>query len=346
MKGPSKNINKTKSLLEDFRDTFDDMPETLSKDAKKDMEARAVKKEMNKDKESFTKYLPLYEMITQTGEYAEGESKAIDIPKRTPKSMGGASMLEDDRQRYAEPDGPVKDEDGFLGHLDVSKEVVNKVIDGDMATVLELASKYKMDVDGLLMEAKIEKDKREEEREGRAEGGPTDMDSDEEMEEDYLDYILDTALTDEEEEMLMSKLEQDGDMSMLFEKVIDVAQEFAGSGPVEGPGSGVSDSIPARLSDGEFVFTAKAVEEIGADKLMAMMKEAEMEADNRQGLVEGGMPEEEKTVTMEVQEQKEPKVQIAKATVNNTRGLLDEDEISKGIKSKMMLDPDQKHVRS
>ena len=50
VKGPSKNINKTKSLLEDFRDTFDDMPETLSKDAKKDMEARAVKKEMNKDK--------------------------------------------------------------------------------------------------------------------------------------------------------------------------------------------------------------------------------------------------------------------------------------------------------
>jgi hypothetical protein len=334
---------KIQSLLEDFRNTFDDMPETLSKDAKKDMEAKVVKDKMNEDKESFTKYLPLYEMITQTGEYAEGESKAIDIPKRTPKSMGGASMLEDDRQRYAEP---VKDEDGFLGHLNEPTKVVDKAVDGDMATILELASKYKMDVDGLLMEAKIEKNKREEEREGRAEGGPTDMDSDEEMEEDYLDYILDTALTDEEEEMLMSKLEQDGDMSMLFEKVIDVAQEFAGSGPVEGPGSGVSDSIPARLSDGEFVFTAKAVEEIGADKLMAMMKEAEMEADNRQGLVEGGMPEEEKTVTMEVQEQKEPKVQIAKATVDSTRGLLDEDEVSKGIKSKMMLDPLQRHVRS
>ena len=67
-------------------------------------------------------------------------------------------------------------------------------------------------------------------------------------------------------------------LSLLFDKVIDVAQEFAGSGPVEGPGSGVSDSIPARLSDGEFVFTAKAVEEIGADNLMAMMKEAEAES--------------------------------------------------------------------
>jgi hypothetical protein len=172
-----------------------------------------------------------------------------------------------------------------------------------------------------------------------------DMAPDEEMEKEFLDFILDEALTDEEEEMLMSILEQDEELSMIFDKVIDVAQEFAGSGPVEGPGSGVSDSIPARLSDGEFVFTAAAVEEIGADNLMAMMKEAEMKAEERQGLAEGGLPEEE-TVTMEVQEQKEPKVQIAKAAVNSTRGLLDEDEISKGIKSKMMLDPLQRHVRS
>jgi hypothetical protein len=172
------------------------------------------------------------------------------------------------------------------------------------------------------------------------------MDSDDEMEDNYLDFVINQALSEEEEEMLMNELESNPDLSLLFDKVMDVAQEFSGSGPVEGPGSEVSDSIPARLSDGEFVFTAKAVEEIGADKLMAMMKDAEMKAEERQGLAEGGMPEEEETVTMEVQEQKEPKVQIAKATVNNTRGLLDEDEISKGIKSKMMLDPLQRHVRS
>ena len=181
---------------------------------------------------------------------------------------------------------------------------------------------------------------------GSTYGEGENMAPDEEMEKEFLDFILDEALTDEEEEMLMSILEQDEELSMIFDKVIDVAQEFAGSGPVEGPGSGVSDSIPARLSDGEFVFTAAAVEEIGADNLMAMMKEAEMKAEERQGLAEGGMPEEEETVTMEVQEQKEPKVQIAKATVNNTRGLLDEDEVSKGIKSNMMLDPNQRHVRS
>ena len=96
------------------------------------------------------------------------------------------------------------------------------------------------------------------------------------------------------------ELEQDEDLSMLFDKVIEVASEFAGSGPVEGPGTGVSDSIPARLSDGEFVFTAKAVEEIGADNLMAMMKDAEMKADERQGMAVGGMPEdEEETVVVE-----------------------------------------------
>ena len=121
----------------------------------------------------------------------------------------------------------------------------------------------------------------------------SEMESDDEMEDGYTQFIMEEALTEEEEDMLMSKLEQDEELAMLFDKVIDVAQEFAGSGPVEGPGSGVSDSIPARLSDGEFVFTAKAVEEIGADNLMAMMKDAEAKADERQPLQEGGELKEE-----------------------------------------------------
>jgi len=116
-----------------------------------------------------------------------------------------------------------------------------------------------------------------------------EMEPDSEMEDNYLDFIINEALSEEEEDMLMSKLEQDDELSMLFDKVIEVASEFAGSGPVEGPGTGVSDSIPARLSDGEFVFTAKAVEEIGADNLMAMMKDAEMKADERQEMQMGGL---------------------------------------------------------
>ena len=146
-------------------------------------------------------------------------------------------------------------------------------------------------------------------REQKQEGGPMSVDdqmvmvmnvkekpkmeSDDDMEDNYTKFIMEEALTEEEEDMLTSKLEQDEELAMLFDKVIDVAQEFAGSGPVEGPGSGVSDSIPARLSDGEFVFTAKATEEIGADELMRMMKDAEANADKRQGMQEGGTPEQD-----------------------------------------------------
>ena len=112
---------------------------------------------------------------------------------------------------------------------------------------------------------------------------------DEEMEDNYLDFIIDEALDENEEEMLMEELQANPQLSMLFDKVMEVAMEFSGSGSVEGPGTEVSDSIPARLSDGEFVFTAKAVEEIGEDTLLSMMKEAEASADKRQNVNVGGM---------------------------------------------------------
>ena len=184
-------------------------------------------------------------------------------------------MLEDDRKKY---------------NMGTEKELV-----GDQK---------ELDVDN---DNDIDADDFKKLREQKQEGGSIDdqmvmvmtppieseMESDDEMEDGYTQFIMEEALTEEEEDMLMSKLEQDEELAMLFDKVIDVAQEFAGSGPVEGPGSGVSDSIPARLSDGEFVFTAKAVEEIGADNLMAMMKEAEAAADKRQPLQEGGELKEE-----------------------------------------------------
>lgn len=171
---------------------------------------------------------------------------------------------------------------------------------------------------------------------------------DDEMEDNYLDFIIDEALSEEEEDMLMSKLEQDEELSMLFDKVIEVASEFAGSGPVEGPGTGVSDSIPARLSDGEFVFTAKAVEEIGADNLMAMMKEAEMKADERQGMANGGPLEEERVVLEPTQEPVVQKIEVAKETVDETaRPIQDtgEQELSMSLRANM-LDPSKRYVRS
>ena len=127
-------------------------------------------------------------------------------------------------------------------------------------------------------------------RMGYQEGG---MMPDEQMEDNYLDFIIEQSLNPEQEKTLMTKLEADPELSMLFDRVLDTATEFAGSGPVTGPGSGVSDSIPARLSDGEFVFTAKATEQIGADRLQSMMEDAEKEADAmRQDMQEGGEVEE------------------------------------------------------
>ena len=95
------------------------------------------------------------------------------------------------------------------------------------------------------------------------------------MEEEYLDFILDVALDDEEEDYLMSALEADQLLDDIFDMVVETASEFSGEGEVKGPGTGVSDSIPARLSDGEFVITKKATDQIGANNLQSIMDEAE-----------------------------------------------------------------------
>lgn len=98
---------------------------------------------------------------------------------------------------------------------------------------------------------------------------------DEEMEDEYAGFVLDEALTPEDQDYLLNALEGDERLGTIFDKVMDIAGEFAGEGAVEGPGTGTSDSIPARLSDGEFVFTRKATDQIGTDKLQAMMDDAE-----------------------------------------------------------------------
>jgi len=98
---------------------------------------------------------------------------------------------------------------------------------------------------------------------------------DAEMEDDYMSYVLEESLDTEDQEYLMSVLETDERLGSIFDKVMDVAGEFAGEGAVNGPGDGTSDSIPARLSDGEFVFTKKATDQMGADQLQTMMDDAE-----------------------------------------------------------------------
>ena len=98
---------------------------------------------------------------------------------------------------------------------------------------------------------------------------------DAEMEAQFEEFVLDQALSPEEKDTLLSFLDNNGDIADIFDKVLDVAAEFSGEGAVEGIGTGVSDSIPARLSDGEFVFTKKAVDQIGAENLQMMMDDAE-----------------------------------------------------------------------
>ena len=98
---------------------------------------------------------------------------------------------------------------------------------------------------------------------------------DDEMQEDYMGSVIAESLDTTEQEYLMKVLEGDEQLSAIFDKVLLTASEFSGAGEVEGPGTGVSDSIPARLSDGEFVMTKKATDQIGADELQTMMDEAE-----------------------------------------------------------------------
>ena len=177
------------------------------------------------------------------------------LEKRQIRAEGG-SLLLDDRESYAQ-----------------SEEPTHTMPDGtEMAGATH--GEYEEQMEGLM-------DKE------------TPMLPDEEMEEDYVDYVMDETLSDEDKNYLISTLEQDDRLSMIFDQVVESATEFSGEGPVDGPGTEKSDSIPARLSDGEFVFTAKATEEIGVDNLMSMMKDAEAGADGRQGVAYGGMVEDE-----------------------------------------------------
>ena len=222
-------------------------------------------------------------------------------------------MLEDDKKRYGMKEGGA----GIEALRKVAPEVVERMGYEEGGDVVNQMS--------TLMEPQN-----------------NEMLPDEEMEDNYMDFILDEALTEEEEDMLTSKLEQDEQLAMLFDKVIEVAQEFAGSGPVEGPGSGISDSIPARLSDGEFVFTAKAVEEIGADELMRMMKDAEAKADERQQAQYGGLVMEDQPEKIV---QTETRIMKPADATSPAFGVMEDDLIEEEV-ARNMLDPRVQHVRS
>lgn len=118
------------------------------------------------------------------------------------------------------------------------------------------------------------------------------QESDEVIEQDQIEMVLSQSLEAEEQQYLMNALEDDPELSQIFDKVLLTASEFSGSGEVDGLGDGTSDSIPARLSDGEFVMTKKATDQIGAENLQTMMDDAERAYDGgmmRKDLYGGGL---------------------------------------------------------
>ena len=116
----------------------------------------------------------------------------------------------------------------------------------------------------------------------------------EEVAVEDADSVLDTSSLSEEEEIVIDQaIEMFPELEAIIPKI--VATEFTEDELVEGPGTGTSDSIPALLSDGEFVFTAKAVKNIGIDKLRKMMAQAEEAYD-------AGMVNQEETAELAVDE--------------------------------------------
>lgn len=104
------------------------------------------------------------------------------------------------------------------------------------------------------------------------------MKPDEQIEEEAVDFFLDENLAPDDQAYLLDAIEVDPKLSEIFDRVMLRAIEVSKEGEIEGPGDGDDDAIPARLSDGEFVFSAPAVEIIGVEKLEAMHNRAREQA--------------------------------------------------------------------
>ena len=111
------------------------------------------------------------------------------------------------------------------------------------------------------------------------------------------DIQNDTSLSEEQKQMLIQYIQGTSGDPKFGEQVKPVIDFYADrranqgiqtaneGGEIVGPGTGTSDSVPALLSDGEFVMTAKAVRnagggdrEKGAAKMYALMNKLGEEA--------------------------------------------------------------------
>jgi len=100
------------------------------------------------------------------------------------------------------------------------------------------------------------------------------MRTDKAIEDDSIDFFLDENLTPDDQEYLLDVIEQDEKLSSIVDSLVLRALEVTEEGLIKGPGGPEDDEVLARLSDGEFVFSAEAVEVIGLEKLEAMHNRA------------------------------------------------------------------------
>ena len=100
------------------------------------------------------------------------------------------------------------------------------------------------------------------------------MRTDKAIEDDSIDFFLDENLTPDDQEYLLDVIEQDEKLSSIVDSLVLRALEVTEEGLIKGSGGPEDDEVLARLSDGEFVFSAEAVEVIGLEKLEAMHNRA------------------------------------------------------------------------
>jgi hypothetical protein len=260
-----------------------------------------------------------------------------DLEKRNPKFLGG--LIKKIKSKFGMPksQGPSVTDELFLNPLPSypnQLKVIQRPMMADGGTIDDQMNALAISVTPAKVEAKPMLNEQEQ-----------PMLPDEEMEEDYVDYVVEETLSNEDRNYLIDALEKDDRLSEIFDQVVESTTEFTGSGTVEGPGTGRSDSIPARLSDGEFVFTAKATEEIGADNLMSMMKDAEAAVDNRQQMANGGEVEEEETVYKAQPEPQTQDIRVTKETVGSQAMMKEEEDLVGDELKKSMLST-RPYVRS
>jgi len=244
----AKRINPNDFPDDDDRNPEDGYPlpgdNRLAKDSIKD---QLIDKQINK--------LELQKEVTEPSEHKniDNQIQKLKSMKSKVKAATGGYM---DGNQIAEETPLALNIGGAVGRREERKEY-QAYAEGDMVEDESLLAPMGMEEENAIAETDME------------------MTAEDDMEDDMdYDSVLDTSMLSEEEENLLDEaVEMHPELEAIIPKI--VATEFTEDELVEGPGDGTSDSIPALLSDGEFVFTAKAVKNIGVDKLRKMMKQAE-----------------------------------------------------------------------